>query len=154
MSAQSETYWDKINPRTQDQLVWGIWFLTWMFLLAGLYDRGYYAYVVGISAAHAVLFLVLFKFRVADFPVQLRIAYFTWVAVGTYVPYMVILMYITTIGLAANLFFGYCPLARIMYLMPWNRDEPFTGKLIMRTILAPPVKGAFKPTAPGPARGS
>ena len=30
-----------------------------------------------------------------------------WVAVGTYVPYMTFLMYITLVGLAANLFLGY-----------------------------------------------
>ena len=145
MAPGSDTYWEKIPTRTQDRLIWGIWFVTWLGLLAGLVDRVYYEYVVAISAAHALLFLVLFKFRALAYPAQLRIAYFLWVAVGTFVPYMVILMYITTLGLAANLFFGYCPLSRMMYLLPWNRDEPFTGDLIMRAILSPPVKGQFKP---------
>ncbi|MDS3862475.1 hypothetical protein RIF25_16895, partial [Thermosynechococcaceae cyanobacterium BACA0444] len=52
---------------------------------------------------------------------------------------------VTTIGLAANLFFNYCPLARMMYLLPWNREEPFSFKLVLRVFLSPPVSGKFKP---------
>ena len=136
MAPGSDTYWEQIPTRTQDRLIWGIWFVTWLGLLAGLVDRVYYEYVVAISAAHALLFLVLFKFRALAYPAQLRIAYFLWVAVGTFVPYMVILMYITTLGLAANLFFGYCPLSRMMYLLPWNRDEPTSscGPFFLRRL--------------------
>lgn len=148
MDSGSDTYWAKIPLGVQDRLIWTIWLVTWLGLLAGLVDRVYYEYVVAFSAAHAVLFLVLFKFRAIEFPAQLRIAYFLWVAVGTYVPYMIILMYITTLGLAANLFFGYCPLARMLYLLPWNRDEPFADNLIVRTFLSPPIKGQFKPSPP------
>jgi hypothetical protein len=90
-------------------------------LLVGLVDRNAYQFVVVFSAAHALLFLVLFAFRLEPFPVQVRIAYFLWVLVGTYVPHMTILMYITTVGLLGNLFFRYCPLARMIHLLPWNR---------------------------------
>jgi hypothetical protein len=82
------------------------------------------------------------------FPAQLRIAYFAWVAIGTYAPHTVILMYITALGLVANLFFGYCPLSRMLYLFPWNRGETFSAGLVARVILTPPVPGQFKPSAP------
>ena len=150
MSSHANLYWDKIQKNDQDRLIWIIWLVTWAGLLGGLYDRVYYEYVVMFSAAHSLLFLILFNFRAMDFPAQLRIAYFLWVAIGTYVPYMVILMYITTVGLAANLFFEYCPLSRMMYLLPWNREEPFTGNLIIRVFLSPPVEGRFKPKPPNP----
>jgi hypothetical protein len=106
-----------------------------------------FEYVVIFSALHAVLFLVLFGFKVSPFPVQVRIAYFVWVAVGTYVPYMVILMYITLVGLATNLFLGYCPLARMIYLMPWNRDESLSLVLVRKVIFSPPMPGQFKPVS-------
>jgi hypothetical protein len=111
----------------------------------------YFEYVVLFSAAHAVLFLVLFGFDVKPFPVQVRIAYFIWVALGTYGPYLVVLMYITLVGLATNLFLGYCPLARMMYLMPWNRSEPFSLNLVGRVFFSPPVAGQFEPVARKPA---
>jgi hypothetical protein len=114
-------------------------------LLAGLFDREFYEYVVIFSAAHALLVLFLLRFRVAAFPAQVRIAYYIWVAVGTYVPYMAILMYITTIGLATNLFASYCPLARMMNLFPWNREETFSLNLVARVFLSPPVAGKFRP---------
>lgn len=101
--------------------------------------------VVIFSAAHALLITFLVRLRVAMFPAQVRIAYFVWVAVGTYVPGMVFLMYISTFGLATNLFVNYCPLARMLYLLPWNREEPFSPGLVIRVFLSPPVTGKFKP---------
>ena len=124
--------------------VWSLWFLTWLGLLAGLFDRRFYEAVVAFSASHALLFLELHRFRVAAFPVQVRLAYLLWVAIGTYVPYMTFLMYVTTVGLVGNLFFMYCPLARMLYLLPWNRDEGFSFDLMTRVFFSAPVDGRFK----------
>jgi hypothetical protein len=145
MTTQHDSPWDRMSPDIRKRLVWVLWFVTWVGLLAGLYDRIFYEYVVVFSAAHALLVLFLVRFQLSVFPAQVRVAYLVWVAFGTYVPYMVILIYITTVGVATNLFFGYCPLARMMYLFPWNREEPFTFKLVARVFLSPPVTGKFKP---------
>ena len=140
--------WDRLSPRTRKSLIWGLWFITWLGLVAGLFDRVFFEYVVIISGLHALLFLLLFGFRLKPFPVQVRIAYLLWVGVGTYVPYMLFLMYITLIGLATNLYLGYCPLARMMYLMPWNNDEDFSLGLLARVFLSPPMPGKFEPMKP------
>ena len=145
MSINSGSLWDTMPENIRRKILWVIWFITWLGLLAGFFNREYYEYVVFFSAAHAVFVLVLLQFNAAAFPAQVRIAYFLWVAVGTYVPYMTILMYITTIGLATNLFAGYCPLARMLYLLPWNRKEPFSLALVMAVFLTPPIAGQFKP---------
>ncbi len=145
MPEESGPIWNRITTGARKQLIWVLWFITWAGLIGGLFDRVYFEYVVFFSAAHALLFLFLFGFDAKPFPVQVRIAYFVWVAVGTYVPYMVLLMYITLVGLATNLFLGYCPLARMMYLMPWNRDEKFSVELLGRVFLSPPVAGKFQP---------
>ncbi len=139
------TLWEKIPAKIRKRVLWGIWFVTWIGLLAGLWERGFWQYVVFLSAAHALLVLLLHGLHVSAFPVQVRLAYFVWVAIGTYVPFMEILMYITIAGLAANLFLGYCPLARMLYLLPWNKKEPFSLDLLKRVFLSPPVAGKFTP---------
>jgi len=145
MTTQHNSFWDRIPEHNRKRLLWCLWFVTWVGLLAGLFDRVFYEYVVIFSAAHALLVLFLLRFQVALFPAQVRVAYFAWVAVGTYIPYMTILMYITTVGLATNLFVGYCPLARMLYLLPWNREEPFSFGLIVRVFFSATVAGQFKP---------
>jgi len=137
--------WERIPSPARQRLVWTLWCITWLLLLAGLIDPACYPYVVGFSAAHALLFLVLFAGRITPFPVQVRLAYLLWVAAGTYLPGLAILLYITTLGLFTNLFFAYCPLARLMSLMPWNRAEPFSTGLLIRTFCSPPSRGRFTP---------
>jgi hypothetical protein len=132
------------------RLVWTLWFVTWAGLLAGLFEARWYRAVVLFSIAHAGLFLVLTGFRVAAFPNQVRIAYVVWVALGTYLPGGVLLLWITTVGLATNLFWGYCPLARMLYLLPWNREAPLTASLVARVFTTPPVEGRFTPRPESP----
>jgi len=124
-------------------LIWGLWFVTWLGMVGGLFDRSYFELVVFFSALHAVLFLLLNGSSVRPFPVQVRIAFFILVAAGTYVPGLVALVYATFIGLGTNLFLGYCPLARMMRLMPWNREEEPSLDLLRRVFLSPPVSGSL-----------
>ncbi len=137
--------WELLSTSQRKTIVWALWFITWLGLMVGFFYRNFYEYVVVLSVVHVLLFFILFQYKIRPFPVQVRVAYLIWVAVGTFVPHMVILMYITTIGLASNLFTGYCPLARMMYLLPWNREEPLSFNLLKRVILTPPVQGRFKP---------
>uniref|UniRef100_A0A832M255 DUF4395 domain-containing protein n=1 Tax=Oscillatoriales cyanobacterium SpSt-402 TaxID=2282168 RepID=A0A832M255_9CYAN len=131
---------------TQQNRVWNLWFITWLGLIAGLFSQQFYVYVVYFSTIHLVVFLLIERFKLISFPVQVRIAYLLWVVAGTYIPSLSILMIITTIGLATNLFFGYCPLARMLYLLPINRCEPFSLNLVKRVFLTPPVKDRFEVT--------
>ena len=147
MATQNRTIWDRTPARVRKLLIWVLWFITWVGLVGGLFDRLYYEYVVIFSALHAVLFLFINSFDIKPFTVQVRIAYFIWVAAGTYVPYLTFLMVITLVGLATNLFLGYCPLARMMSLLPWNRNEKFSLGLVGRVFLSPPMPGKFEPPA-------
>lgn len=145
--SENRTPWERMSGEVRKRVVWGFWFITWLGLMVGFFYRSFYDYVVIFSAFHVLAFFFLFQYQVKPFPVQLRAVYLAWVIVGTYVPHMVILMYITTIGLASNLFLNYCPLARMMYLLPWNREEAFSFNLLKRVILTPPVPGRFKPSS-------
>ena len=148
MPTQNRTIWERTPTRVRKTMIWGLWFITWLGLVGGLFDRIFFEYVVIFSALHAALFLLLNGFRIRPFPVQVRIAYLIWVAAGTYVPHLVFLMYITLVGLATNVFLGYCPLARMMCLMPWNRKEKFSLSLLGRVFFSPPMSGKFEPASP------
>lgn len=149
MTNATDPPWQHLAASTRKRLIWWFWLITWLLLLGGLFDRSFYSWVVIFSALHALVFLRLFRFRIDPFPVQVRLAYLLWVFAGTYVPGMLVLMYITTVGLAANLFLNYCPLARLMILMPWNRTEPLSPSLLKRVFLSPPSAGRFVPRRRG-----
>ena len=142
---QAASPWERMPQTARKGLIWGLWFITWSGLIAGTRYPVFFEYVVVFSALHALLFLALFRFRIRPFPVQVRVGYLAWVGIGTYVPYMTVLMYITLAGLSTNLFLGYCPLARMMYLLPWNRDEEFSLNLLRRVFFSAPTAGKFAP---------
>jgi drug/metabolite transporter (DMT)-like permease len=138
-----DRYFLTLTIPTRHKVVWSLWFITWLGLLAGLFARHWYEFVVWFSVIHAVFFIYLERFNLMAFPVQVRLAYVVWMAIGTYIPFMVWLIWVTTVGLAANLFVGYCPLARMLSLLPFNRNEPFSFDLVKRVFLSPPMKGRF-----------
>lgn len=153
MTAPTPSPWERTPAKTRKRIIWALWFVTWLGLLAGLFDRRFYVAVAWFTVAHALLMLALNRFRVAAYPVQVRIVYVLWVLVGTYVPHMTFLMYIATVGLIGNLFFGYCTLARMMYLLPWNREERFSLDLVARVFTTPRTEGRFRPAPPAAGRG-
>ena len=148
MTLGAATAWERMPERLRKIFVWSLWFPTWIGLLAGLFDRSMYEGVVAFSVAHALLILGLNRFRVSAFPAQVRFGFLLWVAVGTYVSHMTALMYVPTVGLIGNLFFNYCLLARLVFLLPWNREEKFSRELVGRVFLSPPVGGRFRPVGP------
>ena len=139
------THWEKLPAWFRKPLSWSLWFVTWTGLMAGQFNNLYFQYVVAFSIVHSLLVIALLDFRITAFPAQVRLAYLLWVVIGTFVPGMGFLMLITTIGVAANLSFGYCLLARLLTLLPWNRDEPFSLALLRRVFLSGPVNGRFRP---------
>ena len=143
--SRTEIPWDSISKSNRKLIVWSLWFITLVGLMLGFFYRIFYEYVVVFSLVHTLIFFVLFQNKIKPFTVQLRLVYLAWLIIGTYVPHMAIMMYIATVGLASNLFLNYCPLARMMYLLPWNREEAFSLNLLKRVILTPPVSGRFKP---------
>jgi len=76
----------------------------------------------------------------AAFPVQVRLAYTAILLVALWTP-MNWLFWIPAIGTPAQVLFGYCALARCLSLLPWNRREPLSRRLVWRTFAAKPVRG-------------
>jgi hypothetical protein len=142
--------WQRLSPATRRRLVYSLWLVTWPPLFVGAFDPRGYEVALWFTVLHTVAFLALLRFRPMAFPAQLRIAYVAWLALGTFVPGLELMMYITIVGLAANLLWGYCPLSRMLYLLPWNREQPLTLRLVLLAFLTPPKPGRF--AVPPPAR--
>lgn len=140
--------WEGIEPDHRKQLIWGLWFVTWGLFLVGLWDRRFWAFATYFSGIHALFALAMLRFRFAAFPAQVRVAFFVLVAIGTFVPHMSTLIYMGMVGLTTNLFVSYCPLARALTLLPWNRDEAFSLGLLRRVFLSAPQPGRFQPQPP------
>jgi hypothetical protein len=67
---------------------------------------------------------------VSAYRVQVRMG-FMLIAGTALLPGMQWILWIPAVGTSAQVIVGYCPMARILDLMPWNRSEPLR---IMSTI--------------------
>lgn len=136
--------WNRLGPRRRPRFITASWMIVVATLVAGWFDeRAFYA-LVAAAAVHLLVFFALVDFRAAVFPVQLRFTYLSWVAIGTFVPGCHFMLVIATIGGAALFTFDYCLLARLLYLLPWNREHPLTPSLALQTLIAKPGPGRFQ----------
>jgi hypothetical protein len=74
----------------------------------------------------------------AAFPVQVRLGYLTWLIAGLVDP-TELMHGIQLAGTSAMVLLGYCPVARIVSLLSWNRRDPLTLRLVVRTFLQAPT---------------
>jgi hypothetical protein len=77
-----------------------------------------------------------------SFAVQVRIAYLLVLLVA--LPEALRpLVWLPAAGTWIRVLFGYCAMARTVFLLPWNRTEPFSAALLYRTYWSAPVRGCF-----------
>jgi hypothetical protein len=122
-------------------LAWWMW-----AILAGLLVWGLTGEALARDAAMALAFLqavgYLWAHRSAShFPTQLRIAYALWLAVSLMQP-LFVMYWILAAGTAARVLTGYCAMARLLLLLPWNRSAPLTWQRMAIIAFHPPVHGS------------
>jgi hypothetical protein len=126
-----------------NDIKWWYWLATALLLAAYLLvgrDAAIFA-----AIALTVVQLVHFAAREGDlaaFPLQVRAAYLALLAAGLYPP-LFFIHWIQLFGTWAMVLVGYCPLARMLSLLPWNRRQPLSAALVRRTFLSPPVRGSI-----------
>lgn len=135
--------------------IWWAWLATVILIGVGLagYEAGFYA-AIGLSTLQ-IAWLATLERLLWSLPVQIRIAY-TLCLIGYEFSAMRGFYWFTAAGTVAFLIFGYCVLARMLSLMPWNRREPLTVPLVRRTFLTPPAVGNVHqgmPRVTGPCLG-
>lgn len=126
------------------QIGYGHWLALDVLLALGLFGIASEALLVaiGLGAFQSVHCLARHR-RLSAFPVQVRVAYLGLLAIGQLGGVFLIVNWIQLIGTTALLVFDYCPLARILSLMPWNRTRALTWRLLWRAFFSPPVPGGF-----------
>jgi hypothetical protein len=127
---------------------WWVWLVTVLLLAIGLagHTAGFLA-AIALSAAQSGWFLRKHR-GLKPYPVQIRVAY-TGLLLLCLAPLPRWLYWLPTAGTVALLLFGYCLMARMLSLMPWNRQEAISRVLLRRTFLTPPIPGNARHGLPG-----
>jgi hypothetical protein len=126
-----------IEPRT---LGWWYWLVTVCLLTAGLAGWGDgFVWAIALTAFQMIHFAIRER-SITAFPVQVRFGYLLLLLVALPAP-LQLLYWAPVIGTWAQILFGYCTMARLVSLLPWNRKEPFSFALVQRTFLSAPVRG-------------
>jgi hypothetical protein len=120
---------------TLHDLGWWYWFLT-----VGLLGTGLLGWTAGIVLAMAlcavqIAHVIWLTRDVAAFPVQARVAYLAMMIAGLWGPLQWI-HWMLLAGSTARVVVGYCLLARTLSLAPWNRWQPLSRDLLIRTFLS------------------
>ena len=124
------------------QISWWYWFATLNLLAASLFARPEMIYYAMLLTAWQYMHFALRDRSPVSFSAQIRFAYLGLLALGTWDAFHFI-HYLQLIGTTALVTAGYCPVARTLLLMPWNRRVPFSLWLARRAYLTPPVRGSI-----------
>ncbi len=122
-------------------LAWWIW-----AILAGLMVWGLTGQMLAREAAMALAVLqamgsLLAHRSLRHFPTQLRVAYALWMAVSL-VPPLFVMYWILAAGTTARVLTGYCAMARLLLLLPWNRSVRLSWRRIGIIAFHPPIQGS------------
>ena len=130
---------DRLNWDVVGDPSWLQWAITAPLLWMALAGHGW---AVPLVAGMCVVTTVHYWLRHRSwrpFPVQIRLG-FLLVLLATQLPGMGWLLWLPALGTAAQVVMGYCPMARFLKLMPWNRDgsEGFGPGLVRSVVFAAP----------------
>ena len=73
---------------------------------------------------------------------QVRLGYLGLLLLGL-APFLGWIHWVQFVGGAIMLTTRYCPLARMLSLLPWNRNQPMSWALIKTVVFTPPITGSF-----------
>jgi len=122
---------------------WRYWLVTASLLSLGVAGNPE-GFVLAIGLTIFQLAHYVFRERsITAFPIQVRFWYLMLLLVAWLEP-LQWLYWIPTIGTWAQIIFGYCTMARLVSLLPWNRNEKLSLDLFTKTFFARPVRGSIK----------
>lgn len=122
---------------------WWYWLLTAILLTFGVLGNEVgFILAMGLTSFHLLHYIIREK-SIKAFPVQVRFWYLMLLLVS-FPEIMQWLYWIPCIGTWAQILFGYCAMARMVSLWPWNREEDITLKFLIKTFLSRPVRGSVQ----------
>ena len=121
-----------------DDWTWWAWTATVVLLSIGLVSGDSMAFIgaMVVTVGQGIVVLGRDRSPIA-FSVQLRAAYLLLLLI-CYPPSMRWLYWLPAIGTLALVVFGYCLLARLLSLLPWNSSEAYTFRRLRRTFFSAP----------------
>jgi len=121
-----------INPA---DWTWWAWTITTVLLIMGLSGFGpAFIAAMAVTAGQGILLLVRDR-SPAAISVQIRAAY---LLLMSYPSPMHWFYWLLTVGTIALIVFGYCTMARLLSLFPWNSHEAYTLDRLRRTFFSAP----------------
>ena len=123
------------------EIAWRYWAATVLLLAAETVWPAAGFAAAGLGGVQLVHFYAR-SGSIGALPVQVRLAFLGLLLAGLWPPLLPI-HWLQLTGTMARVAFEYCPLARTLALMPWNRTQPLTLGLVRRAYLTPPVQGSI-----------
>lgn len=124
-------------------LGWLHWTLTVALLAAHLAGIEWALAAAMVLCAVMCVFLMVQLRGVTPLPVQVRLVYVVMLAVSR-LPGLEWLNWVQLAGLTLTITTGYCPLARVLSLLPFNRTERLSLTLAQRIVLSPATGGLVR----------
>ena len=126
------------------EIGWWYWLVTGVLVAVAIVGVPIgFDLAIKLAIALSVVQIVHYFLRegsVAAFPVQLRIAVLL-LLVLTYFDPTRLVVWVPLAGAVARVLFGYCMMARMISLLPWNRSAAFSIGLLGRTFFSAPTRG-------------
>jgi hypothetical protein len=116
---------------------WWAWMLTSVLLVMGLSGHALAFIGAMVTTLTQGLILLARDRSLAAFSVQVRAGYLLLMLIS-YPPPMRWFYWVLLAGTIGLVVFGYCALARILSLLPWNNREPYTLDRLRRTFFSAP----------------
>lgn len=122
---------------------WWYWLLTAILLTVGVFGNTIGYTLAIVLTLFQLIYYIFRKKSIKAFPVQVRFWYLILLLLA-FPGIMQWLFWIPCIGTWSQIIFGYCAMARMVSLLPWNRKEVFTMRLLKKTFLSLPVRGSVQ----------
>lgn len=122
--------------------IWFYWFVTDISLAMGLMLWPELLYVTMLVVLLHGVHLYKISPYVFSFPIQVRLVYLGLLILGQ-LPYCSWIHWVQLVGTTVLLSLDYCPLARMLSLMPWNRSRVLSWKFVRAAIVSRPVNGSI-----------
>ncbi len=122
---------------------WWYWLVSAVLLTIGLLGN-YLGFILVIAlTVFQLIHYIIREKSIKAFPVQVRFWYLMLLIVS--LPEVMRWLYwIPCVGTWAQITFGYCAMARLVSLWPWNREEKISLKYLLKTFLSRPMKGSVQ----------
>jgi hypothetical protein len=132
----------RVDRRVLTDPSWWQWVVTAPLLAAHLCEVPHALAAATLLCVAAAIVALRATGGWRPFPAQIRLAFLALLAAGT-VPGLWWVHAVQAAGTTAMVTTGYCPLVRLLLLLPWNRDWPLNLETVAQTFLYRPGAGGL-----------